>query len=54
MKPKARELVQHGGPAGWLEVSDPASVIFYVMDVSYRLPFPYRTGYPDRSCPASS
>jgi hypothetical protein len=32
MKPKVRELVQHGGPAGWLEVSDPASVILYVMD----------------------
>jgi hypothetical protein len=31
MKPKARELVQHG----WLEVSEPASVILYVMDVSF-------------------
>ncbi len=54
MKPKARGLVQHGGSPGWLEVSDPASVILYVMDVSYRLTFLYRTGCPDRSCPASS
>ena len=43
MKPKARGLVQHGGPPGWLEVSDPASVILYVMNGPYRLPFPYRT-----------
>ncbi len=25
-------VVQHGGPPGWLEKSDPASVILYVMD----------------------
>ncbi len=24
MRPKARGLVQHGGPPGWLEESDPA------------------------------
>jgi hypothetical protein len=23
MRPKARELAQHGGPSGWLEESDP-------------------------------
>jgi hypothetical protein len=41
---KARGLAQHGGPPGWLEESDPAGVILYVMDGPYRLPFPYRTG----------
>jgi hypothetical protein len=40
MRPKARGLVQHGGPPGWLEKSDPAGVILYVMDGPYRLPFP--------------
>ncbi len=38
MRPKARGLVHHGGPPGWLE-SDPAGVILYVMDGQYR-PFP--------------
>ncbi len=32
MRPKARGLAQHGGPPGWLEESDPAVVILYVMD----------------------
>ncbi len=32
MRPKARWLAQHGGPSGWLEESDPAGVIFYMMD----------------------
>jgi hypothetical protein len=31
MRSKVRELVQHGGPPGWLEGSDPAGVIWYVM-----------------------
>ncbi len=44
MRPKASGLAQHGGPPGWLEESDPAGVISYVMDGTYRLPFPYRTG----------
>jgi hypothetical protein len=48
MRPKARWLVQHGGPPGWLEESDPAGVNLYVIDGPYRLPFPYRTGCPDR------
>ncbi len=39
MRAKARRLVQHGGPPGWLEESDPAGVILYVMDGPYRLPF---------------
>jgi hypothetical protein len=39
MRPKARGLTQHGGPPGWLEESDPAGVILYVMDGPYRLPF---------------
>ncbi len=34
--------------------SDPAGVILYVMDGPYRLPFPYRTGCSDKSCPAVS
>jgi hypothetical protein len=42
------DLPQHGGPPGWLEESDPV-VILYVMDETYHLPFPYRTGCPDRS-----
>ena len=33
MRPQARGLAQHGGPPGWLEESDPAVVILYVMDV---------------------
>jgi hypothetical protein len=36
MRPKAIGLAQHGGPPGWLEESDPAGVILYVME--YRLP----------------
>jgi hypothetical protein len=43
VRPKARWLAQHGGPPGWLEESDPAGVIL-----------PYRTGCPDRTCPAAS
>jgi hypothetical protein len=54
MRPKARGLAQHGGLPGWLEESDPAGVIFYVIDGPYRLSFPYRTGCPDRSCPLPS
>jgi hypothetical protein len=54
VRPKARGLAQHGGPPGWLEESDPAGVILYVMDEPYRLPFPYLIGCPDRSCPAAS
>jgi len=43
MRPKARGLAQHGGPPGWLEESDQAGVILYVMDGRYRLPsIPYR------------
>ncbi len=42
MRPNARGLVQRGGPPGWLEESDPAGVILYVMDGPYRLPLPYR------------
>ncbi len=33
--PKSRELAQHGGPPGWLEESDPAGVILYLMDGPY-------------------
>ncbi len=54
MRPKAKRLAQHGGPPGWLEESYPAGVILYVMDGPYRLPFPHRTGCPDRSFPAAS
>jgi hypothetical protein len=43
MRPEARGLDQYGGPPGWLEESDQAGVILCVMDVLYRLPFPYRT-----------
>jgi hypothetical protein len=50
MRPKAIGLAQHGGPPGWLEESDPAGVILYVMDGPFRLPFPYCNGCPDRSC----
>ncbi len=28
MRPKARELAQHGGPPGWLEESDPGRCDF--------------------------
>jgi hypothetical protein len=53
-RPKARGLVQHGSPPGWLKESDPAGVILYMMDGLYCLPFPYHTGCPDMSCPAAS
>ncbi len=43
MRLKARELVQHGGPSGWLEESDPAGVILYVMDEPDSLPLLYCT-----------
>jgi hypothetical protein len=54
MRPKARVLAQQGGPPGWLEKSDTAGVILYEMDGPYGLSFPYRTGCPNRSCPAAS
>jgi hypothetical protein len=54
MRPKARELVQHGGLPGWLEESDPAGVIFYVMDGTYHLSFTYLAGCHDSGCPAVS
>ncbi len=38
MMPKARELALHGGPPGWLEESDPAGMILYVMYGPCRLP----------------
>jgi hypothetical protein len=41
MRSKARGLAQNGGPPGWMEESDPAGVILYVMDGPYCLPFPY-------------
>ncbi len=48
---KVRVLTQHAGSPGWLEESGPAGLILYVMDGPYSLPFPYHTGYPDKSCP---
>ncbi len=52
IRPKARGLAQNGGLPGWLEDSDPAGVILYVMDGPYCLPFLNRTSCPDRSCSA--
>ncbi len=51
MRPKARELVQHGGPPGeeWPGRCD------FACDgraVPPAFSVPYRTGCPDRSCPA--
>jgi hypothetical protein len=46
MRPKARGLVQHGGPSAGLRDIDPAGVILYVMDRPYRLPFHYCPGCP--------
>ncbi len=54
MRLKTRGLAQHGGPPGWLEESDPEGVILYMMEGPYRLPFPYRSGCPDRSWLAAS
>jgi hypothetical protein len=55
MRPKATEgWPNTAARPGWPEESDPAGVILYVMDGPYRLPFPYSTGCPDRSCPAAS
>jgi hypothetical protein len=50
MRLKARGLAQHGGPPGWLEESDLAGVILYVMDGSYRLPFFRLPCQEQRSC----
>jgi hypothetical protein len=36
-RPKARGLVQHGGPPGWLWEIDPAGVTLWVMGGTYRL-----------------
>ncbi len=36
MRPKSRGLDQHIGLPGWLENSDPAGVILYVLDSLYR------------------
>jgi hypothetical protein len=38
---KARGLAQQGGPPGWLEESDPAGLILYVMAGTYCLPLAY-------------
>jgi hypothetical protein len=38
MRPKTKVLAQQGSPPGWLEESDPASVILYVMYGPYCLP----------------
>ncbi len=54
MRPKSSGLAQHGGPPSWLEESDPAGVILYVMDGSYSLPFPYRTGCPEKCADGNS
>jgi hypothetical protein len=54
MRPKTTGLAQHGSLPGWLEESNPACVILYVMDGPYHLPFTYRTGGPDGSCQAAS
>ncbi len=35
MRPKARGLAQHSGPPGWLEESDPAGVLLYMMNGPY-------------------
>jgi len=32
IRPKSKMLAQHGGPTDWLEESDSAGVILYVMD----------------------
>ncbi len=53
-RPKVRELAQHGSQPDWLEESDPAGVILYVMDGRYCLLFLYRTDCLDRRCLAAS
>jgi hypothetical protein len=54
MRPKARGLAQHGGPPGWLEESDPAGVILYVMDGPHRLAFSRTVPVALRGCTAAS
>jgi hypothetical protein len=54
MRPKARGLAHHGDPPGWLEESDPAGVICTWWTGCTACLFLYRTGCPDRSCPAAS
>jgi hypothetical protein len=47
MRPKDRGMAQYGGTPGWLEESDLAGLILYVMDGPYRLSFPYHTSCPE-------
>ncbi len=49
MRPKARGLARHGSPPGYLEESDPAGVILYMMDRPYLLPFPGLQGQAEAS-----
>ncbi len=53
MNPNAIEGWRNTVARLWLEESDPAGVILFVMDGPYRLPFPYSTGCPDMSCSAA-
>jgi hypothetical protein len=46
MRSKARGLAEHGGPPGWLEESDPAGVVLYVMDC-----FSDGQSMPPNTCP---
>ncbi len=48
MRPKDIEGWSNTAPRLILGDSDPAGVILYVMEEPYRLPFPYRSGCPDR------
>ncbi len=50
MRPKARGMVQLGGPPGRVVESDPAGVILYVMDCPSCQPFPYSTVQELPSC----
>ncbi len=50
---KARGQAQHGGQPGWLDESDPAGVVLYLMYRPYHLPFLYRAGCPDQGLPVA-
>ncbi len=48
-----RGLAQHGAPPGWLEESDPAGVILYVMDGPFRLSWQELPSYELKEFPAA-
>jgi hypothetical protein len=55
LRPKARGLVQHGGPPDWLEESDPEAGCDFIREWTVHAACPYRTVCPfSLVCPVSA